>query len=399
MIKIGKRHNLIYPSLFVASLGLRRIIKYILEIKKWISFEGPFLLSLVMYIFEFAIGGIISYKIYLDESKINLENQESNERRKIPKRYLLIREKKDYIPPDSFKKIIFLLILAAIAEFIGEITRRYIIEGLVDYESEQINIRLRSLEIIISSFLCFFILTKEFKEVKKHHFITLNIIGICLICSLILEFIFFDEYNDIWKGLLFLLISSLTRAFLDIIEKYLLDTDGINAFKMTAFESFVDIIISLFCYIFEPPREEIYHLFAKNGILIFFAIILLLIYGVLSFLKNIYRRFSLMNYSPMTRALAESILDPLIVFYEFFNYAYDIDTQKEEHEKNYKHPKIIHLILIFILTIIMVFCSCVFNEFLIIDCCNYDTYDEINKRAFNDISDKESSDYESVIQT
>ena len=384
MIKFGRMSNLIYPLLFVIALWLRRLTKFFLVFKKWIYFESPFLLALIMFISEFAIGGIISYVIfYKDDDKLEKEEKEENNTKNEHKKYLLITKKKDYIPPDSNTKIIFLLILAAIVEFIGAITRRYLIEEIADYESEKINIRLRSFEIILSSFLCYFILGNEFKNVKKHHFITLVIITISLICSLILEFVFYNNIRFILDGLLFLFISSLTRSILDIIEKYLLDTDFINVYKMTAFEGMLDTIISLFCYSFKPPRNEIIELFKKEKIYIIIVIILLIIYGILSFFKNIFRRISLAFYSPMTRALAESILDPFIVIYEFFNYKYNFE-EIDDQDKYYNYPKMIHLILIFIFTLIMVICSCFYNEFLIINCCKEDTFYEIDKRGIQE---------------
>ena len=103
-------------------------------------------------------------------------------------------------------------------------------------------------------------------------------------------------------------------------------------------------------------------------------IILLILYFILSALKNIYRVATIKLYSPMTRALAESILDPLIIIYSSI-----IDSHKKIWFFWFYHG-----INIF-LSIIMTFCSCVYNEFIVLYCCGleYNTYHEVSKRCFS----------------
>ena len=53
-----------------------------------------------------------------------------------------------------------------------------------------------------------------------------------------------------------------------------------------------------------------------------------------------------------------------------------------------------HLILSFILSIIMVLCSCVYNELLVLYCCGmeHETYIEVNKRAILSKIETDTSD-------
>jgi hypothetical protein len=364
MIKFGIRNNLLYPILFVVFIGLRRIVKLVLEHEELINFKSPFLLSLLMFFSEFVIGGITA--IVLNKKK----------RKSISKiaGIELINNNNDLNRQDSDSKIIFLMILAAIIEFIGALSRRYafkIIDKDDDKEDnlwEQINTRLRSFEIIVSSLLSYFILHIK---IYKHHLVTLIIISVFLICALIIE-ISIENFEIILKNFIILNISTFSRAFLDIIEKHLFDKDFVDAFKITSFEGFVDTIIISFFYIDPTPRDEIKELFELNRYKLL-AFILLILYGILSVYKNIYRRYTLNEYSPMTRALAESIFDPFIIIYKY------IDSTNNDGRSN----DLVYFILFLILSIIMVFCSCVYNELFVLYYCDMekDTYIEINKRS------------------
>ena len=152
----------------------------------------------------------------------------------------------------------------------------------------------------------------------------------------------------------------------------------IDPFKLLRNEGFIDIIFVSFFYFFKEPRNELKKLKYFNRIEILKICILLIIYSILSGFKNIYRLFTIKLYSPMTRALAESILDPIFIIYslEFEN---DFRIGKEQ-KINW-----IYFGIIISCSFIMVFCSCVYNEFLVLYCCRleYQTYLEIKKRAIS----------------
>jgi len=145
--------------------------------------------------------------------------------------------------------------------------------------------------------------------------------------------------------------------------------------------SFISILI-LFDKYAHKEFEEVY----KNLNLYF--IILLFLYFILSGLKNIYRVATIKLYSPMTRALAEIFLDPFICLYTLY--------RDSEHDSNFW---VFYGSNIFCL-IIMTFCSCIYNDFIVLYCCGleYDTYSEVAKRSVSiemDHNLNESIDMES----
>lgn len=93
-------------------------------------------------------------------------------------------------------------------------------------------------------------------------------------------------------------------------------------------------------------------------------------------MKNVFRIITNKFYSPMARALAESILDPIISIYYFF---FEIRDDKFTSEFW------IYFIINFICSIIMALCSCVYNEFIILYYCGleFETFFEIRKRSIN----------------
>ena len=103
-------------------------------------------------------------------------------------------------------------------------------------------------------------------------------------------------------------------------------------------------------------------------------------YFLLSGARNSYRVATNKLYSPMTRTLADSILDPLLIIYYFFA----DDDFKVDKKKN-----IYYFITNLATSIIMVFCSCVYNELIVLFCCKleYDTHHEVSIRA-KDIENK-----------
>lgn len=98
--------------------------------------------------------------------------------------------------------IILLMILAAFIEFIDAITRRVLIKIIGDYESDQIKVRLRSIEIVTSSLLTLLNYSLLNTKINRHHFVTLIVIVVCLIIAVIFEFIFIKDYIHIPKDLI-----------------------------------------------------------------------------------------------------------------------------------------------------------------------------------------------------
>jgi hypothetical protein len=123
-------------------------------------------------------------------------------------------------------------------------------------------------------------------------------------------------------------------------------------------------------YFFHKPQKELNILFSSKEKEIYLVFGLLLLYGIFSGLKNIYRRYTVKEFTPMTRALAESILDPFLIILGFI-----------QNEKKDKELPI--FIINLICSLIMVFCSCVYNEIFVLFCCGleYKTHLGIVKKT------------------
>ena len=90
--------------------------------------------------------------------------------------------------------------------------------------------------------------------------------------------------------------------------------------------------------------------------------------------RNIYRITTNKLYSPTTKALSDYIYVPLLIIYYFI----------WENDFSAKDKKIYYYFIInLIISFIVVFCSLLYNEFIILYFCNlhYDTHYEVAIRA------------------
>ena len=369
MIKFGFRESLLFPSLFVLFLALRRIIKYFLENYILNDKKVSFLLVFVMFLFEIIISSIfIFFRNFRNKSGVKsqfmgIALNENSETSKALER------------PDSNLKIIILTIFAAYFEIVGAISRRYLTDSETNSDIyDEFHAKYRSSEIFIASILCYFTLKIK---IYKHQTFSLIIILVCLIIVFGTELI---VKKNLWFNLLITLISSTCRAFLDTIEKYLFDTNFIDIFKITLFEGIVDLIFSSCLYLFNKPQNELKQLFKLESKDFYIALILLTIYAILSGFKNINRRYTVKLYSPMTRALFESILDPFFIIYGF-----------SQEKKGNKEKNMISFIVTLICSIIMVFCSCIYNEIFVLFCFGLeeDTHLHVSKVKNLELSEAE----------
>ena len=166
-------------------------------------------------------------------------------------------------------------------------------------------------------------------------------------------------------------------SFIDVIERYLLEINFLNKYKLLSLEGFFGIILcSIYCLVIhKSPFEKIKKVYKelniwKDILLIFFAIL----FFALSAGINIYKIICNYLYSPMAKSLPAYLLNPIFIIYYFF---YENDF-KVEGNNNY-----IYLISNIILSIIIDFFACVYNEFLIIFYCDLEkeTHYGISLRA------------------
>lgn len=345
MIKFGWRDSLLYPSLFILFIFIRRLAKLILEI-----YYPEIKLSYLMITFVFVFELIAALLL--------LWNQNRKNKSAIKPKFLgiaLIKNESLLDRPDSNFKIIVLIIFSSYFEIAGALSRRNVSSGNNSIYDE-FHAKFRSIEIILASILCYFTLKNK---IYKHHRFALIIIFICLIIVVLSAVLLEDEKIIFFQNFFYTISSSLCRVFLDLVEKYLYEVDFLDIYKVMIFESIIDFIISINYFWLEVPRKEIDTILTINDRLkLFYIIGLLMLYTILSGIKNVYRRLTVKKFTPMTRALAESILDPIFIIIGYAN-----TSEKDELTT-------IYFIITLICSLIMVFNSCVYNEVFVLYFCD-----------------------------
>ena len=345
MIKFGWRYSLLYPSLFIITLGTRSLVTYFIGMLYDKSSSYINLFSI--YFLQIIMCAILSWN----------NNRKNKSKKKSQFLGIALNEDtKTLDRPDSNLKIIILLIFSAFFECIGALIRKLASDSVLNFDYYYANYR--SSEIIIASVLCYFALNTK---IYRHHIFSLIIMLLYLIIAIIYEvYLIFFNGKD-YKYLLITLFSGMIRVFLDATEKYLLNIDFIDLYKMMVFEGIINTIFTATCFCFDSPYQEIsiFFDFCHEDKLYFFVVILLLIvYSIVTGFKNIYRRETIKEFSPMTRILAQSILDPIYIIYGAIK-----DKDKEEKIDTSQ------FIVILVFSFIMIFCSCIYNEIFVLYFC------------------------------
>ena len=364
MIKIGVRPNLIYPVMLITFIGLRKIVEILIKYNS--ENTGKYLLPLLIFISKF-IAGFIAMHL----SKYIIK---SNSRKTIIG-FKLLHSKIKAPKVDTNLKIIVLIAFASYFDIIGTMIRKYFNSAISSkkfLEQESF----KSFQIIASALLCYFTIRIK---IYRHNWFCLVIISVCLAIIIIIEMNNLSLSKiERFTSIVITIISCFGRAFLDTIEKYLFEFDDMNPFKVMMFEGLINAIsiISL-DFIENSSIKEGLNISSKSNSLLF-LISLLILYFIFSALKNIYRVATIKLYSPMTRALAEAFLDPIIIISSWI-----IEYNNPENPVN-GFFGFYYGINIF-LSIIMTFCSCVYNDFIVLYCCGleYNTYLEVSKRCFS----------------
>ena len=374
MLKFGFRNNHFYPIMLLIFIFLRKSMDILLKLhpyKNNIDFIIPFLI--------FSSQSLIGYLIHLYYSKRNLVKEKTNSKIFYPnmkddKSVISNKSSKTF---SSKKKKLLLLFFASFFNFIGCIIRSddVVNFGIKEENNSLLEIRIRSIQIIISSLLCHYTIRLN---IYLHQKLSLIIISFFLFVLIIIEL--YISTNILYKILAFLISSTscLFRSFLDVSEKYLLDFEFVDILKILIYEGLIGVIFYIFYFI----SNKAYLIQARNIIdqmsefdwpFISF-ILLIIIYIFISGFRNAYRVNTNKYYSPMSRALFESTLDPLLFLYNTLTF-----NRKDEYIGYW----IYFSIVLFCLTIIAFF-SLVYNDFIILYCCGlqHNTYGEITNRLY-----------------
>ena len=373
MIKFSFRNNNFYPLMLLLFIFLRICVDKILQFHPYQE-NMDFVLSFLIFFSQCLIGCIIHLYNYCNKNK-NLEKsrKDSLAKAKIGTIYLIMN--KSYKSNDSKYKIFILIFFTSFFNFIGSIVRTNdIIKIRKNEESNsQLEVRIGSMQIIIASLLCHYTIRLN---IYKHQKLSLIVVSFFLFLLIVAELIAYKDIKIKILSMLICLLSCLSRAFMDVTEKYLFDLNYINIFSMLIYEGLIGIIFFVFFFFSDKNYQKhginILKNISESGIPLLSFIILIIFYTIISGFRNAYRVTTNKYYSPMSRALFESSLDPFVFVYNFLII---------KNNNISKEAWIYFGFVIFSLSVIAFF-SLVYNDFIILYCCGleYNTYSEINKR-------------------
>ena len=350
MIKISTRKNILYLLLLFAYYYLRKIDGII--ISKVLDFHSSFIFTFLMAFGEL-FGGLA---IYLYQKFLFINNKSSS------KRFLIkiIGKKKKMNRADGWIKIIILIIFASFFDFYESIILNYIIQGLAEI-SPTIDQRLCFIITISSSLICTYALRLK---IGRHQVFALIGMGISSGIVIILEIIFKIKGKVLSKlviAYLLVICHLVFVTFTDVIEKYLIEYDFIDAFILLASEGAFEIVLCSIYSCVENPFKDIknYHNNEKNKKYFPLLIFLLVLYFAFSAGLNVYRILCNVLYSPMAKSLPAYFLNPIFITY-YFIFENDFTVGKK---RNY-----IYFIINVIISIFIDLFAFIYNEFFILYC-------------------------------
>ena len=290
-------------------------------------------------------------------------------------------EEGDYfVPLDNKIKIIFLIFLISLFDsvqfLISDIALTYL-----GYLSISICPRLYGISTISAVFFYIYALKLP---VYKHHQISLSIIGICLIIAIIFEFIFGIMNTFVTAGYIggsvgIIIVSQIYVSCTDSIEKYLFEYDYMDPFVVLMYEGIFGYLLSFILFISNNYINDIRKFIDDHKDereYIIGLIFSLIFYMIISGGKNVFRIVTNRIYSPMTKTLSDYILNPIyLIYYCFVRGDFKINDKLNPW----------YFSINIVLSLIISFFGCVYNEFIILFCCNLEinTHDQISKRAKN----------------
>ena len=376
MLKFGFRNKNFYPLMLLLFIFLRKCLEIILSYHPYKD-NIDFIISFLIFFSQSLIGFII-YLFYFKRNKDEVKTAQIQiSPTKIGK--IILIENKTYISNDSKLKKICLIIFASIFNFIGTIIRSddAVNFGKKEENNSLLEVRVRGLQIIIACLLCYFSIRIA---IYRHQKFSIIIISIFLLFILIIELYISEKVINKILAILICTLSCSFRAILDVTEKYLFDFNYINVLKMLIYEGIIGIFLFIFYYLsndtYQKQGKNILKNMSEFDLSFVYFIILIILYIIISGLRNSYRVTTNKYYSPMSRALFESTLDPFVFLYYTLIY-----KDKDEYGGGYW----IYFGLILFFLVIIAFFSLVYNDFIILYCfgLEHNTYHEITGRLYS----------------
>ena len=369
-MKFALRRNLIYPFQLIIWNTLRKL--EMILINHLFDFDNSLIYTTLMFLGEFFSGFLIY--LYQQKSLCKKKNKEV--------KFMsvsLIESNNDMLIPDGKWKINFLIFVISFVDWVEFIIWTVCIPKYIGI-SDSIVFRLNCIITIAGALFYRYVLKLT---IFKHQLFSLIVISICLIIIIITEYLF-QEFNffltvkDFSISLFLNALYQIFCALIDNIEKYLFEYNYFNPFFVLRYEGMFGFFISFLNFDFPDYGKDFIKVYKNNSIENnFLFTFLILLYIVLCGGRNVFRVVTTKLYSPMARGLTEYFINPIYLIIGFINN----DDFIVRGEKN-----VLYFVVNLILSIIISFCGCVFNEFIILYFCNleHETHHQISKRAIND---------------
>ena len=384
MIKFALRPNLRYPIQLIIWSFIRTIEREL--IGQFYSYKINLVYLPLMFFGEFLFGGIIY--LYIEyTSKKTKENENAISFMSIR---LIDNSNKILKRRDKYYKIILLILFNVFFDFVEFVLSIEVLPKFINSSSSMEN-RLAGILIILQALFYRYILSLP---ILRHQFFSLIIITISLVLTIITEFIFQDiniflTYINFLFLFCVIFLIQLFNSLLDVVDKYLFEYDYINPFQCLMLEGLFGLIYSLIYFLYKNPFPDIINYYKNKsenyGLLIF----LLILYSFLCGGQNMFRVTTNKIYSPMAATLSQYFLNPIYITINFI-LGNDFNSNGK---RNY-----VYFIINFLLSFIISFCGCVYNEFLILFFygLQYETHDQISSRAITmDIDEYDINDLNS----
>ena len=356
MIKIKLKKNIGYLVAYFFSWLLRKILGMIIQAKFSIN---PVYVYLYLMVLGEIMGGLLIY-LYQYNSK--------KKRKKIRYFGIDLIYNKNTVGDNDFQ-IAFLIFLASFFDVFSYI------HGTIFFPKEFsscVDMRLYCTQTIASALIFIYVLKYK---MKKHHKFSLIASSLCLLLTIIIDGVFKANNITLEKfcfAYFIIIFKDFCLSINNCIEKYLVDTNYINPFKVLSFEGLFGIIFSILASLVHGDLfKEIIDKYKEKDLGEFILLIFLLFLSfILSMILNAYKVYANIIFSPMERSLINYIFNPLFNIYYF--------VVRVDFNNNYYS-----FFLSEFICIIISFFGCIYNEYIILSYCNLDleTNYAIKKRA------------------
>ena len=367
-IKFALRRNLIYPLQLIIWNFLRNLET--LLISYLFNFDDSFVYTPIMFLGEF-LSGLIIY---------NYQNRFLKKGKKPSKFFsITLRTNISYFKPlDKSSKIFILIFFSAFFDMIQFLIWTANVSKFINLSGTIVS-RLSGISTLINALFYYFVLRLE---IFKHQKFSLILISISIIIIIITEFFcqdinIFKNYTNFLFALLIIFCCLIFDALIDSIEKYLYEYDFLNPFYALMYEGLFGFILSFFLFFIPNFGDDIILIYKKFSTwnLVLFTFLLVL-YLILCGGRNVFRVITTKLYSPMARSLTDYFMNPLYLIY-YFAMGKDFLNEGERD--------IIYFIVNLITSIIISFCGCIYNEFIVLYFCGLETntHKQISERSDN----------------